>query len=190
MRSSVRLIVTMVSLLAGLPSVRAQEETVPKAESWISPCEILCANLARAIQERPDQLVMRLEDALVINESCAPELVVVAMDAVRAEPRQVREILMTVARVSPSRAAVVKSAVAGYVPASLRLAAVMPEEEVVETAELPVEIRRAEIPHASGSQPMEEIRRAVPVTVSASPEVLPKEEIRRAGIIIRDPLRR
>ena len=182
----------LLLLGAGL-ECRGEEELAPRAELWISPGEILCANLIQAIQERPDLMVMRLEDALVINEACAGEIVTAAMDAVRAQPALVQQIVETALKVAPSRSAVVMNAVRSYTPASERV--VMLEE--VRRAEVPLvetlfEVRRAEVAHSSQPQAIEEVRRAeVPVlraiemetSSTASGESI-QEEIRRPEITL------
>jgi len=151
----------------------------PRAKLWVSPCEDLCANLIAAIQQQPDTLEMRLEDALVINESCAAEIVASAMHAVRAEPHQVSKILETALKLAPRRSAVIREAIASYTPAAFQPVV----QEEIRRAELPegrpllkkdkaliasqlagsagnvrIEIRRAELPDFA---PQIEIRRAV-----------------------------
>ncbi|MES2507020.1 MAG: hypothetical protein V4599_09965 [Verrucomicrobiota bacterium] len=182
----------LLLLGAGL-ECRGEEELAPRAELWISPSEILCANLIQAIQERPDLMVMRLEDALVINEACAGEIVTAAMDAVRAQPALVQQIVETALNVAPSRSAVVMNAVRSYIPASERV--VMLEE--VRRAEVPLvetlfEVRRAEVAHSSQPLAIEEVRRAeVPVlraiemeTSSTAAGESIEEEIRRPEITL------
>lgn len=108
-------------------------------------------------------MVMRLEDALVIDESCTAEIVTAAMDAVRAKPMMVEKILETAIKMVPARSTLVMEAVHGYTPASEIRPAII--EEVlpasVQTDSVPAEeIRRAELPQASEPTPIEEIRRA------------------------------
>ncbi|TDU71045.1 hypothetical protein EI77_02163 [Prosthecobacter fusiformis] len=159
--------------------IHAEEEQALRAQPYLSPCEILCANLTKAIQERPDLMVMRLEDALVINEPCAGEIVTAAMDAVRAKPHLVQQIIETALKVAPGRSAMVMAAVNSYTPASQRPVIAMEE---VRRAEIPaseplMEIRRAE--SAVSNEPLLEIRRA---EVAGSSEARPIEEIRRAEV--------
>ena len=139
-----RLCLLLITLMAQVFGAYAQ---APKAKLWVSPCEDLCVNLIAAIQRQPAALEMRLEDALVMQESCAADIVVSAMCAVQAEPDQVRIILQTALKIAPQRSAAVRQAMASYKPASLMPA---PQEEI-RRAELPdlappIEIRRAELP--------------------------------------------
>jgi hypothetical protein len=125
-----RLKLIVIALIAQEMCVHAQ---TPKIMLRVSLCEDLCANLIAAIQRQPGTLEMRLEDALVIHESCAPEIVGAAMYAVRAEPGKVNKILATALKLAPRRADAIRAAVAGY--KSSNYAPVVREE-----------IRRAELP--------------------------------------------
>lgn len=132
---------------------------VPQA--WAQPsktkkppvtCESLCAELFASIRANPDHLVMRLEEALIIKESCAAELVTAAITAVNAEPALVDKIQKTAVDIAPSRQAVILAAVHQY-------------KAPVVAAATPVvveEIRRAVLPEVAGVKvmPGEEIRRA------------------------------
>lgn len=166
----------LFALMAQMLGAHAQ---APRAKLWVSPCEDLCANLIAAIQQQPDTLEMRLEDALVINESCAAEIVASAMHAVRAEPHQVSRILETALKLAPRRSTAIREAIASYTPAAFQPVV----QEEIRRAELPagrpllkkdkamiasqlagsagnvrIEIRRAELPDFA---PQIEIRRAV-----------------------------
>lgn len=188
-----RFLLSCLLLLGAGLGCHGEEELAPRAEPWISPGEVLCANLIQAIQERPDLMVMRLEDALVINEACAAEIVTAAMDAVRAQPALVQQIVETALKVAPSRSAAVMNAVRSYTPASERVVIL---EEVrraeVASVETLFEVRRAEAADSSQPQAIEEVRRAeVPALraiemeapSTASGESI-QEEIRRPEIIL------
>jgi hypothetical protein len=137
-------------------------------EARPASCETLCADLNASIQRQPERMTMWIEDALVINQACASELVTAAIDAVSADPEKVRIILETAINVAPNRARQIQLAAKRFaVPA----AALMPE--IVE------EIRRAEVP-ARPHEPVIEIRRALAADVK-KPQ--PIEEIRRAVVV-------
>ena len=113
-------------------------------------------------------MVMRLEEALVIHESCAGEIVTAAIDAVNAEPGQVRKIVETAMELAPARAAVITAAVKNYTA-----------PVVVAAAEEQVEVRRAVLPTAAPPQPVagEQVKRAeLPLQTRSIPIV----EVRRA----------
>ncbi|MDB6006156.1 MAG: hypothetical protein JWR15_3143 [Prosthecobacter sp.] len=135
-------------------------------------CEKLCGELFNWFRAEPVKMVMRLEEALVIHQSCAAEIVTAAMDAVNAEPAQVRRIVETAMDLAPSRAAMITAAVKNYSAPTVVAAA---EEQVeirraVAVDVIPVEpkageeVRRAELPLETRSIPIVEVRRAEPVS--------------------------
>ena len=136
-----------------------------KSKVKMPSCEAVCAGLAEAIRRDPSKLVFRLEDALVINETCTADIVTTAIDAVSADPPQVQKIVETAMNVVPHRAKQVHLAVTNFsVPAAV--AAVQPVFEV-RRAELPdgqvpvaFEVRRAEAPDGA-HRPLEEVRKAI-----------------------------
>ncbi len=131
-------------------------------------CETLCGELFSSIRMEPDKMVMRLEEALVIHESCAAEIVTAAMDAVNAEPGQVRKIVETAMELAPARAAMITAAVKNYSAPT-----------VVAAAEEQMEVRRAVVPDAAPPKPMagEQVMRAeLPLQTRSIPIV----EVRRA----------
>ena len=135
-------------------------------------------------------LAMRIEDALVFNEECAPEIVATAMDVVGAEPALVKEIVDTAVKVAPRRSAEIMAAVRSFsVPTAV--VAIVPQEEV-RAAVVPiltvdgveVEVRRAEAPVMIGNIPLEEVRPAEPppraLPADGMMELAAGEEVRRA----------
>lgn len=129
--------------------------------------ETLCADLNASIQKHPERLVMCLEDALVINESCAGDIVTAAIDAVNNNPEQVRVILDTALRVTPHRARQIQVAADSFsVPSAVAMREPLEEIRRAVVASAPVsepafEIRRALSAKGEEPQPLEEIRRAV-----------------------------
>ena len=117
------------------------------------------------IRRDPNKLVMALEDALVINESCTREIISMAIDAVNADPRRVRQIYEAAVKVVPHRKDEVSQAVRQFsVPAALPVREPALE---VRRAKLPdsdrpavLEVRRAEAPGAKENVPIPEVRRA------------------------------
>lgn len=143
-------------LLLTLVMQEARGQPVKATPSQFN-CETLCAELFASIRANPEKMVMRIEEALVINEACAVELVTTAITAVNGEPARVRLIQETAMEVAPARRAVILAAVRDY------------RAPVVATAApvAVVEIRRAELPDVSTKPlPGEEIRRAqLPETI-------------------------
>jgi hypothetical protein len=131
-------------------------------------CETLCGELFNSIRTEPGKMVMRLEEALIIHEACAGEIVTAAIDAVNAEPGQVRKIVETAMDLAPARAALITAAVKNYTAPI-----------VVAAAEEQLEVRRAVLPTAAPPQPMagEQVMRAeLPLQTRSIPIV----EVRRA----------
>ncbi|WP_395751419.1 hypothetical protein [Prosthecobacter sp.] len=143
-------------------------------------CEALCGELFASIRAEPDKMVMRLEEALVIHEACAGEIVTAAIDAVNADPAQVRKIVETAMELAPGRAAVITAAVKSYTA-----------PVVVAAAEEQVEVRRAVVPDVLPPKPLagEVVRRAeLPLQTRSIPiiEVRRAEPAASAGMIVEE----
>lgn len=154
-------------LFAFLVSLPGQAQPV-KSTTAEANCETLCGELFTAIRAEPDKFVMRLEEALVIHEACAGEIVTAAIDAVNAEPGRVRKIVETAMELVPARSAMITAAVKHY-----------SAPVVVSAAEEPVEVRRAVIPDLEPPKPKEGemVKRAeLPLQTRSIPIV----EVRRA----------
>lgn len=137
----------------------------------VSNCEAMCAGLAEAIRAAPELLVMRIEDALVFDEACAPEIVTTAMNVVGGEPALVQQIVETAIKVAPRQSDRIREAARTFsIPTAPAVpVAVVPEVEV-RAAIVPIlvidgeqaEVKRAQMPVMIGNIPLEEIRRAEP----------------------------
>mgnify|MGYP001323162117 CR=1 FL=1 len=170
-----RLICALCLMVLAMPLAHAQPV---KAKQSQLACEALCGELFAAIRAEPDKMVMRLEEALVINEACAGEIVTAAIDAVNSEPAMVRKIVETAMDVAPRRAPAVTAAVNNYavpeVAMATPVAPAAPQEMALEVrrAQLPEvirpkpaageEVRRAELPLVNRNMPVIEVRRAEP----------------------------
>lgn len=171
-------ITLILQVTEGLSQVPEIAGEVPKAKLWVSPCEELCADLIAAIQRQPAMLEMRLEDALVMQESYAAELVSAAKYAVRDNPNQLSLILKTALKLAPQRTVAIRAALAYQRP-------VMPEPVVQE------EVRRAELPAGLMLQKMDIARLAAELKRSSGPleirraqlpDAAPEFEVRRAEL--------
>lgn len=135
-----------------------------KGAASVAAPDVLCAELFAAIRANPQQLVMRLEEALVINESCTPELVKSAVEAVNRDPALTRKIVETALEISPNYSAAIRNAAVEKVSAPVEL-----EIRRAMVADVPMsapvfkgeEVRRAEVPLDATRIPFEEVRRAV-----------------------------
>jgi len=156
-------------LCVGLDPMEADAQQKNAKASQYRDCETLCADLNLSIQRHPERLGMWLEDALVINESCAGEIVAAAMDAVGNQPGLVRTILETAIHTVPRREREIRDAARRFAVPSAK-----PMMEIVE------EVRRAVVPGMLGREPAFEVRRAL---VPDKAEPMPIEEIRRAVVV-------
>lgn len=177
----------MVTAVA-TPLAHAQSGRPVKAVKNPLACESLCAELFASIRSDPEKMVMRLEEALVINEACSAEIVTAAIDAVNADPAWVDKIVKTALDVVPRRASAITAAVRNYT--ATEVAAAIPVENPNVAAAAPasaavaegkVEIRRAELPEVIPPRPAagEEVRRA---ELPLANRRLPIVEVRRAEL--------
>jgi hypothetical protein len=147
----------------GVGKVSAQKKS---SKSRGPTCEDVCASLAASVQKDPASLKVRLEDALVIREECAREIVATAIAVVNAEPYRVREIIATAQNVLPWRQAEIASAAnLASIPAAVAFV-----EPQAPTMPAEFEVRRALLAAAPEETPVEEVRRAE----------VPEVEVRRA----------
>lgn len=128
--------------------------------------EVLCAELFAAVRASPERATMRLEEALVINESCAADLVTTAIDAVNGDPALTRKLVAAAIEMAPSRSRAIQEAVRNHKsPAAERVEirrAMLVETPQPQPQLLPgEEVRRAEVPDAVQPMPIVEVRRAV-----------------------------
>lgn len=155
-----------LSLLPGIGVGKVSAQKGGSKKSRGITCEDVCASLAASVQKDPSSLKVRLEDALVIREECAREIVATAIAVVNAEPYRVREIIATAQNVLPWRQAEIAAAAnLASIPAAVAL---VEPEVVAMPAEF--EVRRALLAAAPEETPVEEVRRAE----------VPEVEVRRA----------
>ncbi|HEY1050668.1 MAG TPA: hypothetical protein VGE39_12955, partial [Prosthecobacter sp.] len=153
-----RLICALCLMVLAMPLAHAQPV---KAKQSQLACEALCGELFASIRAEPDKMVMRLEEALIINEACAGEIVTAAIDAVNQEPAMVRKIVDTAMDIAPRRASVVTAAVNNYaVPEVAMATPVSPPPSTPAAAPQQMEVRRAELPEVVRPKPAagEEVR--------------------------------
>ncbi len=152
MRRSALLLILFIALL------------LQQAVAAAPTSEALCAELAASIRKNPANAVMRVEDALVINEAYASAIVLTALASVDGDARMRQKILDAAVEVVPHR----RREIAKALELSAVPAAVLAQEPEFE-------VRRAESAEAGASMPLMEVRRAE----------IPKEEVRRAVVLKR-----
>lgn len=98
-------------LPAALLGLAAETEAAPK-------CNEISEDVRKAVAADPAKTLMIVEDALVINESCACEIVKAAIEASRADDVMKRQIVQTALAVAPKMAPVITecAGVSGAVP--------------------------------------------------------------------------
>jgi hypothetical protein len=78
-----------------------------------SPCEKIAQDVRDAVAKDPTKVLMQVEDALVINESCACEIVKAAIVASNADATLVKQIVETAVAVAPKMTSVITECAAG-----------------------------------------------------------------------------
>jgi hypothetical protein len=96
-------------------------------------CSDVANDVRTAVSKDPSKVLMIVEDALVINESCACEIVKAAITASNADKALIEQITQTAISVAPKMAAIIAECANATVPGSV--AALEPATETVATAE-------------------------------------------------------
>ena len=72
-----------------------------------APCDDIALDVASAVAKEPGKVLMIVEDALVINETCACEIIRAAITASNADTTQVNQIVQTAISVAPKMSGVI-----------------------------------------------------------------------------------
>lgn len=83
-----------------------------------STCDDISRDVRAAVSKDPSKVLMILEDALVINETCACEIVKAAITASNADDASVKQIVQTALAVAPKMSAVITECAAAAAPGS------------------------------------------------------------------------
>jgi hypothetical protein len=94
-----------VTALLALASTSALAEAPP-------PCDKIAADVREAVAKEPSKVLLIVEDALVINESCACEIVTTAIVASSADASLAQQIVETAVAVAPKMTAVIQDCAA------------------------------------------------------------------------------
>jgi hypothetical protein len=92
-------------------------------------CTEISNDVRVAVEKDPSKVLMVVEDALVINEGCAGDIVKTAIIASKADPAMAGQIVKTAVSVAPKMAGVINDAALSVVPG---LAVVTPPAADVE----------------------------------------------------------
>ena len=83
-----------------------------------TPCDKISADVREAVSKDPAKVLMIVEDALVINETCACEIIKAAIVASNADEATVIQIVQTALAVAPKMAAVIAECATAAAPAA------------------------------------------------------------------------
>jgi hypothetical protein len=81
-------------------------------------CDDITRDVAAAVSKEPGKVLMIIEDALVINESCACEIIKAAITAANADATLVGQIVQTGISVAPKMAGVITDCAAAISPSA------------------------------------------------------------------------
>lgn len=113
MNPSARVIVVGAYALVLASTLVASAQTDPPPAI---KCDQIAGDVRAAIEKEPGKLLMVVEDALVINESCACEIVKAAIQASKADEATSKQIVQTAIAVAPKMASVINECVASLAP--------------------------------------------------------------------------
>jgi hypothetical protein len=92
-------------------------DTSAKAQS--SSCQGIADDVTAAVSKEPGKVLMIVEDALVINESCACEIIKAAILASQADATLVNQIVQTAISVSPKQSGIIMDCATSISPNSV-----------------------------------------------------------------------
>jgi len=101
--------------------------SVGSAQS-VANCTEIANDVKVAVEKDPSKVLMVVEDALVINEGCASDIVKTAIIASKADAALASQIVKTAVSVAPKMADVINDSASSVVP-GLAVAAPAPEIE-------------------------------------------------------------
>jgi hypothetical protein len=100
--------------------------SLSSAQSAVN-CAEISNDVRVAVEKDPSKVLMVVEDALVINEGCAADIVTTAITASKADPALAAQIVQTGISVAPKMAGVIQAAASSIVPG---LAVAAPAAEI------------------------------------------------------------
>lgn len=90
-------------------------------------CSEIANDVSVAVGKDPSKVLMVVEDALVINEGCAGDIVKAAIMASNADPALANQIVQTAVSVAPKMTVAINEAASSVVPGLVAAAPVSPE---------------------------------------------------------------
>lgn len=89
---------------------------VSSAFAQNSTCDGIAEQVTAAVTKEPGRVLMIVEDALVINEKCACEIIRAAILASKADPTLLNQIVQTAISVSPKMSGVIMDCASSTAP--------------------------------------------------------------------------
>lgn len=99
---------------------------LPSMAQTANNCSDIANDVKAAVEKDPSKVLMVVEDALVINEGCAADIVKAAITASKADAKQADQIVQTAVSVAPKMAVAINDAAVALVPG---LTVVTPSEK-------------------------------------------------------------
>lgn len=93
--------------------------TSPRASAQTGSCDSIAGDVAAAVQKDPGKVLMIVEDALVINETCACEIIKAAIGASKADSALVNQIVQTGISVAPKMSGVIMDCATAMSPGAI-----------------------------------------------------------------------
>jgi hypothetical protein len=112
--------------------------TAPAVMAQAGGCSEIANDVRVAVEKDPSKVLMVVEDALVINETCAGDIVKAAITASKADATLANQIAQTASAVAPKQAVAINEAASSLVPgiaAVTTVPAVVEERPVALTSE-------------------------------------------------------
>jgi hypothetical protein len=95
-----------------------------KAKSQTISCDGIAGDVSTAVQKDPSKVLMIVEDALVINDTCACEIIKAAIAASAADAALINQIVQTGISVAPKMSGVIMDCANGMSPNAVSAAQV------------------------------------------------------------------
>ena len=90
--------------------------TAPALMAQAGGCSEIANDVRVAVEKDPSKVLMVVEDALVINEGCAADIVKAAIIASKADATLAGQIVQTASTVAPKQAVAINEAASSVVP--------------------------------------------------------------------------
>lgn len=133
--------------------------TAPAVMAQAGGCSEIANDVRVAVEKDPTKVLMVVEDALVINEGCAGDIVRAAITASKADATLANQIVQTASTVAPKQVVAINEAAASIVP-GVAVASAMPSAPAA--AEQPVALTSEKNPGKNPVMPKNPIAPPAP----------------------------